>query len=253
MDNRPRHEELRSELARRGLPRAYIERLVAELDDHFTDLLEERSTSMGAARKLQPEADHAKTNDAERRLGEPTQLAIFAAEQYHARSFWGRHPLFTFAFMPLPLLAASVIFFAVAMTVVGQGLNWFFHDFLSLGTVEPRDYLMLQAVVLGVVCWYLMVVPPTAAALCLCRIYRRNAIHWRWPVIGCALIALVTACATFSFKIASEQTNGMFTIGFYWATSLDWFFTTWLPKFAVAMCISLLLIKRAQKQMELQA
>src|SRR5262245_27931207 len=48
MANHPSRDELRSELERQKLPRAYIERLLSELDDHFEDLLEERSTSMGA-------------------------------------------------------------------------------------------------------------------------------------------------------------------------------------------------------------
>ena len=53
MASHPSRDELRSELRRQRLPRAYITRLLAELDDHYEDLLEERSTSMGAARKLQ--------------------------------------------------------------------------------------------------------------------------------------------------------------------------------------------------------
>ena len=101
MASHPSRDELRSELRRQKLPQAYIERLLAELDDHYEDLLEERSTSMGAARKLQLEQD-----DLSVRLGEPAQLALFAAEKYHARSFWGRHPVVTFLIGPLPLLVA---------------------------------------------------------------------------------------------------------------------------------------------------
>src|ERR1700755_1996694 len=97
-----RRQELRRELRRQKLPHAYIERLLAELDDHYEDLLEERSTSMGAARKLQTEADQS--DDLQQRLGGPAQLALFAGEQFHARSFWGRHPLVTYVLGPLPLL-----------------------------------------------------------------------------------------------------------------------------------------------------
>ena len=103
MANPPSRDAL-GELEQRGLPPAYIERLLGELDDHYNDLLEERSSSMGAARKLDFEAD-----DLQKRLGEPTQLAIFAAEQYRARSFWGRHPTVTFLLGPLPLLLISWI------------------------------------------------------------------------------------------------------------------------------------------------
>src|SRR6476660_546432 len=102
MASHPSRDELRSELRRQRLPQAYVERLLAELDDHYEDLLEERSTSMGAARKLQPEP--GQSDDLQQRLGEPAQLALFAGEQYHARSFWGRHPWVTYLLGPLPLL-----------------------------------------------------------------------------------------------------------------------------------------------------
>src|SRR4051794_36748918 len=94
-------QELRRELRGRRLPAAYVSRLLSELNDHYTDLLEESSSSMGAARKLE-----FQQVDLEQRLGDPTRLAVFAAEQFHARSFWGRHPLITFVFGPLPMLLA---------------------------------------------------------------------------------------------------------------------------------------------------
>src|SRR3954451_18893953 len=81
-----RREKLERELRRQRLPQAYITRLLAELDDHYEDLLEERSTSMGAARKLQ--VPQNEQDDLSVRLGEPAQLALFAAERYHGRSFW---------------------------------------------------------------------------------------------------------------------------------------------------------------------
>src|SRR4051812_37964499 len=113
MASHPSRDELRSELRRQRLPRAYITRLLAELDDHYEDLLEERSTTMGAARKLQ--VPQNSQDDLQQRLGEPTQLALFAAEQYHARSFWGRHPWVTYLLAPLPLLVTCWIAFGLAM------------------------------------------------------------------------------------------------------------------------------------------
>jgi hypothetical protein len=252
MDNRPRHDEYREELARRGLPGAYVERLVAELDDHFTDVLEERSTSMGAARKLQPEADDAISRNAEQRLGEPRQLAIFAAEQYHARSFWGRHPWLTYLVMPLPLLIVSAITFSTALIAAGHALSFICVQVFGLEEpANPADYVMLQGIALGITCWYMLVVPPLVSGLVLCRIYRRNALDWRWPVVGCAILSLACAFLTISYRIATEPGNGMFTIGFYAAASLKWFLTSLLPKFALAMGIGLLLIKRAQQRMTL--
>ena len=71
---------------------------------------------MGAARKLQFES-----NEVEQRLGEPARLAVFAAEQFHARSFWGRHPVLTFLVLPLPMWVAcwAASWLALAAVVIG--------------------------------------------------------------------------------------------------------------------------------------
>src|SRR6476660_6646776 len=122
MAGHPSRDELRSELRRQKLPQAYIVRLLAELDDHYDDLLEERSTSMGAARKLQPET--VSQENLHTRLGEPAPLALFAAEKYHARSFWGRHPVVTFLVGPLPLLVAVWLPTVFSLTEFGMGLSY---------------------------------------------------------------------------------------------------------------------------------
>ena len=72
---------------------------------------------MGAARKLQPEP--GQSDDLQQRLGEPAQLALFAGEQYHARSFWGRHPWMTYLLGPLPLLVAMWVLYLAAATLCG--------------------------------------------------------------------------------------------------------------------------------------
>jgi hypothetical protein len=250
MDNRPSYDKLRSELARRGLPRAYIERLVTELDDHYTDLLEERSTSMGAARKLQPSSD-----DVQDRLGDPIQLAIYAAEQYHARSFWGRHPLVTYLIAPLPLLVACFVGYGlafIALCFVIEFVGWYVFGWTEATFANPADFIWLQAGIIALMCWYIMVLPSLTAAWILCRSYRRNALDWRWPVLGCTLLAIVSGFFQTSYRIATEPNSGLFMIGFDVGTSLDWLLR-FLPKFALAMGIGLLLIKRAQRQLELQS
>jgi hypothetical protein len=255
MENEPLHDEFRSELVRRGLPRAYIERLLSELDDHYTDLLEERSTSMGAARKLQTEIGNDGSSNAEQRLGNPAQLALFAAERYHARSFWGRHPWITYLLAPLPLLATCWIAFGTAfwafmwcICLVGVHVFGWTDDTFA----NPGDYIWLQAGSIAFMCWYAIVLPPLTAAWLLCRTYRRNALDWRWPIVGCILLAAVAGVFTTSYRIATEPNNGLFMIGFdVVGTSTDWLLR-FLPKFALALGIGLLLIKRAQRQLELE-
>ena len=165
----PSHDELRHELKRRGLPRAYIERLLSELDDHFVDLLEERNSPMGAARKLQFE--ESGTHDLQQRLGEPTHLALFAAEQYHARSFWGRHPIVTFLLAPVPLFVASYIGFGFALTALIYLGMFVMESVLHVALPNVHAYPMLKAVLAGLLGWYICVVPPLAVAVVLCRAY----------------------------------------------------------------------------------
>jgi hypothetical protein len=255
MENRLSHEQLRSELARRGLPSAYIERLVAELDDHFTDLFQERSTSMGAARKLRFDQYEVEQEDLEKRLGEPAHLALFAAEQYHARSFWGRHPLFTYLLGPLPLFV--VCFHAYLLAIWALGWAIYFVGTYALGWTEatfanPADLIWLQAALLSLSCWFLIVFPPLTVAWLLCRTYRRNALAWRWPVAGCTLLALVCGVFHVSYRIATEPGTGMFMYGLDIGSSSGWL-VRFLPKFAIALAIGLLLIYRDRQKLQLEA
>ena len=255
MENLLSHEALRSELRRRGLPRAYIERLVAELDDHFNDLLEERSTSMGAARKLHIDHQDLEQQDLQQRLGEPAQLAIFAAEQYHARSFWGRHPLVTYLLGPLPLLVACFFAYGLAFwaaTWVISAVGTYVLGWTEATFANPADLIWLQAVLLALLCWYATVFPPLTAAWLLCRTCRRNALAWRWPVIGCTLLAIVCGMFQTSYNIATEPNKGQFMLGLDIATSSAWLLR-FLPKFAIALAIGLLLIHRARQQLALDA
>jgi hypothetical protein len=255
MENRLSHDKFHSELRRRGLPPAYIERLVAELDDHFNDLLEERSTSMGAARKLQFEQDEVEQHDLEQRLGEPAQLALFAADQYHAQSFWGRHPLVTYLLSPLPLFVACFHAYLIAIWALGWVV--YFVGTYALGWTEatfadPADFIWLQVVLLSLSSWYLIVFPPLTVAWLLCRTCRRNALAWRWPVVGCTLLAIVCGMFHVSYHIATEPGTGMFMYGLDISNSSAWLMR-FLPKFAIALAMGLLLIHRARQKLELEA
>jgi hypothetical protein len=257
MASHPSRDELRSELRRQRLPQAYIARLLAELDDHYEDLLEERSTSMGAARKLQTES--AQSEDLQRRLGEPAQLALFAAEQYHARSFWGRHPWVTYLLGPLPLLVGMWVLYLSALLIplycigtIGERVGWWRQ---SDWEVASANGLLTQAIVLTCFTWGLLVLPPLGAALALCRVFRRNALDWRWPVVGCALLATLVAAihVSWTLKTGTGPTDyGSVMFGIvHPLTPRRIFLFSW--KFALAMGIGLLLVKRAQGQLEIEA
>lgn len=253
MASLPSRDELQSELKRRGLPRAYVARLLAELDDHYTDLVEERNSRMGAARKLNLESD-----DAQQRLGEPTQLAIFAAEQYRERSFFGRHPVLTFLVGPLPLLwlgltICGILFFAIGLLMQGFDMVWthlFKWSFLS---IPEENHPFVQAMILAVMSWAALVVPSLLAAWVLCRVAARNALDWKWPVLGCGILSAAAGISWVSYRIKTIDQVGTFMVGLQLNSSISSMLATFLPRFALAMVIGMLLWRRAQQRQELRS
>lgn len=102
------------------------------------------------------------------------------------------------------------------------------------------------------VMWFVIVVPPLTAALLMCRIARRNALNWRWPIIACTLLALVASFLSVSYRLALAPNEGRMMIGVNFDSSPSWILLSYLPKFIAALGIGLLLVKRAQRQLELE-
>ena len=191
------------------------------------------------------------------RLGEPTQLAIFAAEQYHARSFFGRHPVLTFLVAPLPLLCLGLAIVGILIFATGKlmaGIDWVWTAIFNwpLSSIPEENHPFVQAVVLAVMCWAVLVLPSLFAGWVLCRVAARNALHWKWPVLGCGLLAVVLGFSWTTYRIKTIDQLGTFMIGFQVSTSMSQMLATFLPKFALAMAIGLLLLKRAQQRADAQ-
>ena len=94
MPAQPSLRRLRRDLLRRGLPRNYVNRVIGEWADHLEDL---------SSAQLSKEADMPQTKAVDF-LGSETELAEAAVLQYRARTFAGRHPVWTFLVAPIPLL-----------------------------------------------------------------------------------------------------------------------------------------------------
>jgi hypothetical protein len=80
----------------------------------------------------------------------------------------------------------------------------------------------------------------------------RNALHWKWPVLGCGLLGVVLGFSWTTYRIKTIDQIGTFMIGFQVSSSMSLMLTTFLPKFALAMAVGLLLLKRAQQRADEQ-
>ncbi len=191
MQNQQLREKLAAELRRQSLPARYVERLLAEWDDHLADLEDERNIDMPKART--PESNSEKSQTAEiydfqQRMGDPAQLAAFAAKQYRNRSFLGRHPMLTFLVLPLPLIVLGITAVMVAMYPIGTALDYYW-------PVSNYHHPWLLGPVIAIIFWILIVMPPLCSMLLLCRIARRNLVKMRWVVMASVIIAMY--CADF--------------------------------------------------------
>lgn len=176
MDARHWLEQLRAELVRRELPLVYVQRFVDELTDHITDSTED---SMRKDAHESPAACAA--------LGDPTEIAAQAASHYQARTFAGRHPVWSFVVLPIVALPALWVASAAISLLAGESLGYLFASFWPwMKESHPR---MIALCVVG---WlWVYVAPAMLSAIVFSRLARRAAVNWRWSMAACAGLALV--------------------------------------------------------------
>src|SRR5688572_12657523 len=91
-------ESVRAALVRRGVPRAYVDRLLDELSAHRDDL-----TADLLAGGLTRDAAEA---EADRRMGDPAAVAAAACSILRCSTWTGRHPALALILLP----AAALLF-----------------------------------------------------------------------------------------------------------------------------------------------
>jgi hypothetical protein len=253
MPNQQLREQLAAELKRQKLPASYVERLLAEWDDHLADLQDERNIDMHTARTPAENTNESQQNDIielQERLGDPAKLAEFAGQHYRKRSFLGRHPIFTFLLLPVPLIVAEIVGFFLAWMLLGAALGPVLESWLN--GVNECDHPFAGSLFLVGLSWCLIVLPPLATTLWTCRVARRNRIDVRWPAAACCLVAVYCALFCVTWRLPTAPGNGLFMIGFTVDSSVTWFVANFAPKFALAAGIGMLLVRRAQRLQNLE-
>lgn len=186
MDAQQWLEQLHAALARQKLPPFYVERLVAELSDHVTDFME----------------DHMSTDAKDLRgfvnpLGTPAMLAAAAASEFRKQRFSTRHPVLTFVVFPVVSLAllwaGTIVLFALAASAVswlnGSGPGERFPEWLVAS--------------MPVVACAMVMLPIALTATFVCRVARRSAIGWKWPLAACLVLAIIGGAAFFDIGLSN--------------------------------------------------
>lgn len=197
MDARPWLETLRRELARQNLPPFYVERLVEELSDHFTDFMEDRMST--DAKDLRSVASH---------LGTVRDIAAAAHSEFRKTTFWGRHPIVSFVLLPILALPAvwAVSFIVVLLTAKLLG-------FESGGSPSQAMTEWAEWAMPGVL-FAALFAPVVAVAALVCRLGQRAGVNWKWTVCACSIVAVIGGMAIANIVLPSGAAQGKMTFGF---------------------------------------
>ena len=188
-------------LTRRGMARADAERLVGELEDHVGDL-----TEVLRSKDKDAESAHAA---ALRHLGDPQQLMEEFMSEYRARTFAGRHPVWAFVVLPIPLLVLSHLGVGLLAALAGAAmLQWL-----------DRNSAVMMCGAYGLY-WVAVVAPYVLATALYCRMAWRSGRGWKWFCAACAQFALWANCFRADMVYSPEPGQSRITLGLGFSSAL---------------------------------
>ena len=164
-----RFDRLRETLLRAGIAPRHVRRYVAELRDHFDDLVREE-TARGLQRDQAVHAAHA-------RIGEDDALVATMLARPELRSLAARFPWAVFGFGPVLML---VLIVAAALVIQGT---------IFLNPTIPRSSLAWARPSFDAFSWFATYAAPLFIAIGLCIVGIRQRMAAFWIVLG-----LIVAC-----------------------------------------------------------
>ena len=169
--------EVAAGLARHGMPAARIERVTSELAEHWEDARAEGLEKGLSAAEAASQAD--------KRLGEPQEIARHVIAGSRRSSWLGRHPITALCILPFFFAPALMAVIAFPLALL-DGWTHFTH--WGGSDSRPNAYLITG------LAWALHYSTTIAALLWLCRHAWRNGLGTRWILalcLWCALTALI--------------------------------------------------------------
>lgn len=194
--------QLRCRLLELGYPASRVRRMMGEVSDHRDDLIE-----AGLAKGLSAEVAQ---RVAERKLGNPLELAERVVTAHRKSTWFGRHFLLTFGFLPLvafPLLWA--LFLALGLWLeIGVGFGWNKQKLHLVNENFPTFRFWAH------VAYNTDYAALALAAFIFCWLARRWAVSFTWMTIAC-LIGSVYAAGTFT-----NVARHVYTVGY--SNHIEW-------------------------------
>jgi hypothetical protein len=175
--------QLRCRLAELGCPRGRLNRFTREVADHREDLI------LAATRSGQ--AMSAASEAAYRQLGDPLTLADSLMNSFRRSSWWGRHYLFAFGFLPLVAFPLVWGLFMYMQFQLAYAIGFHF-DYPGLHSIGNNPVTFQHWATFAYGCDYAAI---TLVSMLICRLARRSGVSLIWMTIAClvgATYALVT-------------------------------------------------------------
>jgi hypothetical protein len=218
MVNRPWLEELRGEFSKRRLPPACVERLVAEVSDHWDDLTEESMST---------------ETDREVRLGPPQLVAEAAVCAYRRGGLLGRPLLSCAIFVLLPLPVVVALWLGLLCAAAGV-LEWLSPDKGQHSFAGALN----SSVVDG--CIEVIVVLSTAGLAGLFgRLAQRTGSGGRWGLTSGLILALVAGLTVHQVKLSDVPGQSLILLGLGVGAHVFW----QCVQFALALALCLLALR----------
>jgi hypothetical protein len=222
-------EELQKQLARRRLPATYVARLMDELSDHVTDLLEDQMST-----------DALESRSVFERLGAPQDVARQAAAEFRRRSFCGRHPILMFVVLPVVTLVAVFYVELMGLAALGMALK-------STGADLSSDRLSPTAVGgVRLFCTSSLLVPAALTAALFAWLAAKAGVPRKWPTITCAILGVLAAASQLDVYMSPLPGQSKLTLGMGFSTAVTAMFVQ-LSKFAVPLLIGMWIFSRRMR------
>jgi hypothetical protein len=211
-------------LLRGGVAPSHVRRIVAELQVHYSALVDE-ARQRGA---LEEDAEA----DASAKIGSDDQIASDTLAQPSLKSWGARWPWAICGVAPvLGCVASQVLLTLMALAVLAP---------LSKHGVSIASFLTPHALnsAMVAVCWFVLRGLPLICALGLLFYAARRRLRLLWPLIGTLLIAALPAVCNLDVQLPQPGAQGLIRAGAGFSTSMHGLLTfavRWVPTMGIPL------------------